>query len=559
MSQIPTSFTEAGARRIVAAVKDVESIDLRGGGAKRRAKGNGTGPHSFVIGRVTEVDSSDPLLVSVKEQYWADGEEGAAGDFAEVVGGRVWDTASDTLPQVRCVDGQPRAVDALVTLGHKFGPDNASQWFVVPEKAGMFRAKITASSSGSEDHTFVEIDADDAELTGGRTATDAKAMNGLRGVPEDTHVFMFTEGPAAAAGDPRYFFTVGEGQTGTPKTLTSTGTTAETTDWDREDQGSTLGVQFDPGRAAFATPDAFFFNRITTTDATGITTTVAGETAFVIGASADRSSVSGWITMLPVGGGAVGGTILHNEPGTDSNTLIFSPGTNITLNGGTADIEVEYDQLGHALIAKAGEDQTITIASTAGGGSADGQGYESVTDGTTTLNKTDGGSIAFSDTSNSSTTLGVNFAVANNDPTATVTATVDASGLTASDVGGAEVLDIEFRMADTVSVDDTFTIDSANYLGILFHGYVTTLDNSTAATWETYSSASTSIDWYHASSETVLEDFETLGAYNFFIDVSDGHKLKIRITSKPSGGNTHFGRILITKGSPKTAADVTFT
>jgi len=121
------------------------------------------------------------------------------------------------------------------------------------------------------------------------------------------------------------------------------------------------------------------------------------------------------------------------------------------------------------------------------------------------------------------------------------------------------VLDIEFRVADTVSVDDTFTIDSADYRGILFHGYVTTLDNSTAATWETYSAASTSIDWYHASSETVLEDFETLGAYNFFIDVSDGHKLKIRITSKPSGGNTHFGRILITKGSPKTAADAGYT
>jgi len=66
------------------------------------------------------------------------------------------------------------------------------------------------------------------------------------------------------------------------------------------------------------------------------------------------------------------------------------------------------------------------------------------------------------------------------------------------------------------------------------------------------------IDWYHASSETFPEDFATLSAYNFFIDASDGHKLKIRITSKPSGGNTHFGRILITKGSPKTAADATF-
>ena len=153
MSQIPTSFTEAGARRIVAVVKDVESIDLRGGGAKRRAKGNGTGPHSFVIGRVTAVDSSDPLLVSVKEQYWADGEEGAAGDFAEVVGGRVWDTASDTLPQVRCVDGQPRAVDALVTLGHKFGPDNASQWFVVPEKAGAFGIKLTQTGGTAGDDT----------------------------------------------------------------------------------------------------------------------------------------------------------------------------------------------------------------------------------------------------------------------------------------------------------------------------------------------------------------------------------------------------------------------
>ncbi len=425
MSQIPTSFTEAGARRIVAVVKDVESIDLRGGGAKRRAKGNGTGPHSFVIGRVTEVDSSDPLLVSVKEQYWADGEEGAAGDFAEVVGGRVWDTASDTLPQVRCVDGQPRAVDALVTLGHKFGPDNASQWFVVPEKAGWFHAKITASSSGSEDHTFVEIDADDAELTGGRTATDAKAMNARKGVPVDTYTIVFDLGPTEVDGDPVYKFIVTDGLTDSPKDLTSTATTASATTWNVEEDSE--AVTYDASRTALAAETVYFFDRQFIADASGFTIDITAERAsFITADSADSAKLS-HITMVDFTNAGVDGKLIRlNQAQDDHNTLIFSPGTGIELNAGTADVEVEVDDSGRLLLANGGSDVTITISAT-GGGSADGQGYEDVeVNGASILAITNGGVINFQD--KASVTSGhaqVQFNGANNTPEVTIEAEVD--------------------------------------------------------------------------------------------------------------------------------------
>ena len=110
---------------------------------------NNTGPQSFIIARVTEVDSGDPLLVTAIEQAWSD----ADTDFIAAANGRTWDGESTNPPKVRIVDGQPRAVDDLVTLGHKFGPDNASQWFVVPEKAGAFGIKLTQTGGTAGDDT----------------------------------------------------------------------------------------------------------------------------------------------------------------------------------------------------------------------------------------------------------------------------------------------------------------------------------------------------------------------------------------------------------------------
>lgn len=70
--------------------------------------------------------------------------------------------------------------------------------------AAWFPAKITASSSSSEDHTFVEVTAALADLTDGRTAENAKELNGGQGTPVGTYVTMLEI--KQDEGDPEYYF-----------------------------------------------------------------------------------------------------------------------------------------------------------------------------------------------------------------------------------------------------------------------------------------------------------------------------------------------------------------
>ena len=416
------NFDKQGARRIVDAVRKVEANDTLRTGQQRRRHATGAGAEQFIIARVTEVDATDPLLLSVTEQYWSE----ADTDMIDLPGGRVWNGASENPPKVRSVDGQQRGVDDLVTLGFRFGNDGDSVWFVVPERAGMFRAKITASSSGSEDHTFVEIDADDAELTGGRTATDAKAMNARKGVPVDTYTIVFDLGPTAVDGDPVYKFIVTDGLTDSPKDLTSIETTANEVEWNVEEDSE--AVTYDASRTALAAETVYFFDRQFIADASGFTIDITEERAsFITADSADSAKLS-HITMVDFTNAGVDGKLIRlNQAQADHNTLIFSPGAGIELNAGTADVEVEVDDSGRLLLANGGADVKITISATGGGGSADGQGYEDVeVNGASILAITDGGVINFKD--KASVTAGhaqVQFNGANNTPEVTIEAEVD--------------------------------------------------------------------------------------------------------------------------------------
>jgi len=143
------NFDKQGARRIVDAVRKVEANDTLRTGQQRRRHATGAGAERFIIARVTEVDATDPLLLSVTEQYWSE----ADTDMIDLPGGRVWNGASENPPKVRSVDGQQRGVDDLVTLGFRFGNDGDSVWFVVPEKPGAFGIKLTQTGGTAGDDT----------------------------------------------------------------------------------------------------------------------------------------------------------------------------------------------------------------------------------------------------------------------------------------------------------------------------------------------------------------------------------------------------------------------
>ena len=159
---------------------------------------------------------------------------------------------------------------------------SGDQWAIVQLNAQpqtMFRAKITASSGASDNHSIEEIDGDDATVPNGRTSTSAKAMNGRRGIPVDTLVFVLAVEPETAGGDPRYWFTVGEGQKDTPKSLVGSGATADSTEWDVEDDSQS--VQYLPARIfddSAASGNFYFYQRQVTTDASGDSILVTAET-----------------------------------------------------------------------------------------------------------------------------------------------------------------------------------------------------------------------------------------------------------------------------------------
>lgn len=143
--------------------------------------------------------------------------------------------------------------------------------------AAWFPAKITASSSSSEDHTFVEVTAALADLANGRTAENAKCLNGRKGVPVGTYVFCLEIQPDD--GDPEYYIQIPDGLTSTPKDLVASGASADTTDWDIE--ADSQPVNYQPFRLYDDTGNSgnwYYFSRDMTTDASGMVTYVNVET-----------------------------------------------------------------------------------------------------------------------------------------------------------------------------------------------------------------------------------------------------------------------------------------
>ena len=266
-------FSKQGAKRVVNATRRVESNDdLYQRGRTRRP--NGTRASAFVIGRVTEVDGDDPLLLKVREQFWSDGDT----DYIDLPNGRTWDDEDGNLPKVRAIDGQVRKIDDIIAIGMTRGADNTRVWYALPEQRGWFYGKITTSAGGA-DHTVTEVDANGDILAGGRAPTDAEAMNGRRGVPVDTYCIVYDLGPTAADGDPVYKFTPWDGLTTTPKDLTATGASADSSDFDIEVDSEP--VQYTAARVYDDTASSgefYFFNRTITTDASGMIVDVTGET-----------------------------------------------------------------------------------------------------------------------------------------------------------------------------------------------------------------------------------------------------------------------------------------
>ena len=136
-------FTKQGAKRIVDAVRTVEANDPLYAGQKNRRQRPGVGAEAFIVGRVTEVDSSDPTLLSVQEQYWS--EDDAA--MIDLTAGRLWDGGDGNPAKVKSIDGQVRAADDLVTLGFRHGADGTGVWYVVPSGPSSFWAKITGNAA----------------------------------------------------------------------------------------------------------------------------------------------------------------------------------------------------------------------------------------------------------------------------------------------------------------------------------------------------------------------------------------------------------------------------
>lgn len=190
----------------------------------------------------------------------------------------------------------------------------------------------------------------------------------------------------------------------------------------------------------------------------------------------------------------------------------------------------------------------------------DTQGYESVTDGTTTLDKTDGGIIAFDTASPSAGELPVVFTVTDNDPTATVTAKVDVSGYVTTGGSGSNILDLEIRVNDDATTGDTL-IDDDNYEGrILLHA-IAYVDTATPADWTNTSYVPASTAAYIPSALSADRPLSPgiLNDTYFYVSSADG-KLYLHVNSADlTAGRIVYIRIIIIKGAVKTAADTGMT
>lgn len=426
---------------------------------------------------------------------------------------------------------------------------------VVREK--QWRGKITSSSSTSEEHLIEEVTASDGIILGGRVTKTAKAHNGRKGVPEDTIVMVEESDYVDDDGNVQCFFDIPDGLTTNPADLTSTAATARTDDFDIEVQGGENGAEFDAARVYVANNDFSVFHSPVTVDSSGFVTTVDAEIQGQLVGDTVLATIEGHIQIGSYSGGPANSKkIMLGPPLADQNTLLIAPGSGITINGSaSAAAEVEFDGSGRALIANAGGDQTITIAAT--GGAADGHGFESVTDGTTTLNKTDGGTIDFDAASPSAGEVAVEFTVTNNDPTATVTAVVDLSGETY-----AGTQDLAYNGWITVDANTTAstqtTLDSSDWRGRNIIAQLSYTQATVAATatinWSGTSLANGKFGETLTGEQTII----STGNLRVFMDGDDGGKLKAENVSNV-GGDPYQHHLTVTATAAKNTTDVTIT
>ncbi|MDB4261472.1 hypothetical protein N9878_01255 [bacterium] len=387
-----------------------------------------------VVARVTEDSTFESDIVYIKaiEQAWIE----ADGTFGDMVDGRVWDGESASLARIVAVDGQTRTIDQLVTIEPRYDLGE-EVWYVVPEMRQFFRARISSSSSASTSHGIVEIDGSGDDVVGGRTDAGAKAMNGRTGVPLTTQVFVVDIGPSAEDGDPRYWFTVGEGLSTDPYTLTTeTAVGASIYEWDVTDQADKEGAEFDPARVALSVPAIWFYSRPMTVDGSGDVILVgpegddvASREYYISGAGAD-SAKDGHITLISSTSGLANGKdVKLNKPQGLASTasIILASGTNVDDISGqsTVQMDLTFDDSGR--YRDGNQSQTFTINVAAGGGAADGQGYEDVeVNGVSVLAITDAGVINFKDKATvSAGHAQVQFNGTNATPEVTVEAEVD--------------------------------------------------------------------------------------------------------------------------------------
>ncbi|MEM6260211.1 MAG: hypothetical protein AAGI37_18195 [Planctomycetota bacterium] len=196
------------------------------------------------------------------------------------------------------------------------------------------------------------------------------------------------------------------------------------------------------------------------------------------------------------------------------------------------------------------------VPNEAGGGSGDGQGYETVTTGATTLSKTDGGVLEFVEATASVDELAVEFSQNNNDPTAEISAVVDISDLEVGGVGGsggAKILDIEVSIPAAVATGTT-VLDGDDYGGRMISCVFDGTLQGNRASWDEYSpGAATLFQKIGASESTDVSVFNG-ASFQVFIDASDSRKLKLTVSN--AVGADRWFKALITKGARKTAADV---
>lgn len=184
----PITFTRDGARRIVAATRAYEAGDPLYTGPKPRRTPRGDRKHEYIVGRVTAVNEDDYSLHTVTEQYWSD----ADAAFIDIPGGRVWD--GDGLPQVWAATLP--SVGDVVVIGHRYGPNDSHQWYVVPGGTWTFHAKITGSTSLSTNrwkYAWTEVTRTAtawADTSGGRSGTTTTnfALNGMEANNDGTGI-----------------------------------------------------------------------------------------------------------------------------------------------------------------------------------------------------------------------------------------------------------------------------------------------------------------------------------------------------------------------------------